>query len=154
MGVESAAGAGFRFLALSHRSCRPPSVHVFPWVLLFRHATVPLAFRPRVSRLTWRGFPSEPSLLSEKNLNAAYTAQNGVPFRTARRIVAHGHGESESIADLHLQAFLPGTGVTTIAATRICQQKEFVFGGIARQSLGLPPGGHGIGREGGSIPGS
>src|ERR1700682_3581776 len=120
MGVESAAGAGFRFLALSHRSCRPPSVHVFPWVLLFRHATVPLAFRPRVSRLTWRGFPSEPSLLSEKNLNAAYTAQDGIPLGASSWIVAHRHGQSETIADLHLEALFPSTHTAAITATSVC----------------------------------
>src|SRR6266567_5523348 len=76
-----------------------------------------------------------------------------IGFRTAGRVVAHGHGESESIADLHLQALLPGTRVTTIAATRICQQQEFVFGGIARPSFGVPPGSNGVGREGGSVPG-
>src|SRR6266568_8074591 len=148
MGVESAAGAGFRFLALSRRSCRPPSVHVFPWVLLFRHATVPLVFRPRVSRLTWRGFPTEPSLLFEKNPNAAYTAQDRVPFTTSGWVVAHGDLESQPIAQHGLQALLPQPCSTAVAATGIGQYQQLRRCRKGCPSLVFPPAGNRVDGKG------
>src|SRR6266852_1310974 len=46
---------------------------------------------------------------------------NRVPLATAGGIVAHSHGQSETIADLDLQALLPGSDLTPVAATGIGQ---------------------------------
>src|SRR5947209_4828916 len=43
--------------------------------------------------------------------------------------------------------------MTTIAAARICQQEEMVAVGPGGSPFSLPPGGNGVGREGGGISG-
>src|SRR4029453_16276474 len=42
---------------------------------------------------------------------------DGVPLRATRRVVTHGHGQTEAIADLDLQSLLPRSGLAAIAAT-------------------------------------
>ena len=70
----------------------------------------------------------------------------GVGFAAAGRVVAYGHGESEPIAELYLQAFLPCPRTTAVAATCIGQHQEVVArpGGVA---VALPPRGDGIDGE-------
>ena len=41
---------------------------------------------------------------------------DGVPLRATSGIVAHGHRQPETIADLHLQPFIPGADLKPIAA--------------------------------------
>ena len=62
-----------------------------------------------------------------------------VPFAAAGWIVAHGHPQAELIAELDLQAFLPGSRLAAIAAASVGQQQKVVRSWEAQFSFGLPP---------------
>src|SRR6266849_9368706 len=73
-------------------------------------------------------------------------AASGVGFAASGWVVADGHGESEPIADLHLETLFPSTDTAAITATGVCQHQEVVArpGGVA---VALPPRGDGIDGE-------
>src|SRR5712691_7449386 len=70
-----------------------------------------------------------------------------VPFRAARRIMTHGHGQAGAIADLNLESFLPGSNSTAIAAASVGQQQQVIGSWEAHLAFDMPPGGDGIDGE-------
>src|SRR6266849_748521 len=79
---------------------------------------------------------------------AKQSVLNGIPFRTSGRIVAHGHGQAEPIANLYLQAFFPRANAAPVAATRVSQHQELIAAEReAGSAFGLPPRGNGIDGE-------
>src|SRR5712691_2864284 len=61
-----------------------------------------------------------------------------IPFAASSWVVADRHGESEPIANLHLETLFPSTDTAAITATGVCQHQEVVArpGGVA---VALPP---------------
>ena len=62
-----------------------------------------------------------------------------VPFRASRWVMAHGHCQPKAIAELDLQAFLPGSSLAAIAAASVGQQQKVVRSREPRFPFGLPP---------------
>ena len=56
-----------------------------------------------------------------------------------RRIVTHGDGEVEAIANPILKSLFPGAATPTIAAASICQDEDFVSLRISLLPFALPP---------------
>lgn len=66
-------------------------------------------------------------------------------------IVAHRHGQPETIADLDLQSLFPGSNVTAIAPTGVSQHQKLVGSAKPRPAVALPLGGDGIDGERGRV---
>src|SRR5215471_17325867 len=72
---------------------------------------------------------------------------NRIPLRASCRVMTHGHGQGEAIADLDLQSLLPGSSLTTIAATRVGQQQKMIRSCEPVFAFSLPPSRNGVGGE-------
>src|SRR5438874_773140 len=72
---------------------------------------------------------------------------HGVPLRATRRIVAHGHRQSEGIAELLLKVEFPGPNTAAVTATAIRQDEQLGCFWIDLLYFFLPPARNGINRE-------
>src|SRR5207237_6484006 len=55
---------------------------------------------------------------------AKQSVLDGIPLGAPSWIVAHRHGQSETIANFHLEALFPSTDTAAITATGVCQHQE------------------------------
>src|SRR5260370_6250285 len=62
-----------------------------------------------------------------------------VPLRAAGRIMAHGHGQPEPVAQLLLQLLLPPPGLPAVAAAAVGQDQQLVSARIHSLPLLSPP---------------
>ena len=65
--------------------------------------------------------------------------------------MSDGNGEAEVVADLGLDCGLPSPGSATVAAARVGQNQELGGAAGATESFAFPPGGAGMGGEGGRV---
>ncbi len=64
---------------------------------------------------------------------------NGVPLRSGRRVVGHGHRQAVLVAEAMLRVELPGARRAAVAAAAVGQDLQGRGVGIALAALGAPP---------------
>lgn len=79
------------------------------------------------------------------------TVLNGVPFRSASRVVGNSESQTKRIGQLRLKFCFPGAATIAIAAASVTQNEELPGAWIATRSLLAPPMRDGVGGKGGGV---